>query len=113
MLTKDFQDKINEPKHQRNLVLIIVCIALLLDNMLYMVIVPIIPEHLRKIDMANALSEARQSNAVKYDGNIITSTLALTTGFTMSTKENEDVSNSLFVFFVWRNYADRYFKETD
>jgi len=34
------------PETQRRLVLIIVCIALLLDNMLYMVIVPIIPAFL-------------------------------------------------------------------
>ncbi len=51
LITKDINDKIQEPKHQRNLVLIIVCIALLLDNMLYMVIVPIIPEYLHSIDM--------------------------------------------------------------
>lgn len=51
LITKDINEKINEPKHQRNLVLIIVCIALLLDNMLYMVIVPIIPEYLHKMDM--------------------------------------------------------------
>ena len=51
LLTKDLNDRIHEPKHQRNLVLIIVCIALLLDNMLYMVIVPIIPEYLRTIDL--------------------------------------------------------------
>ena len=51
LISKDLNEKIHEPKHQRNLVLIIVCIALLLDNMLYMVIVPIIPEHLHKIEM--------------------------------------------------------------
>lgn len=55
---KEFNDKINEPRHQRNLVLIIVCIALLLDNMLYMVIVPIIPQYLQAIDEANAASTA-------------------------------------------------------
>ncbi|KAK7004157.1 vesicular acetylcholine transporter-B [Biomphalaria glabrata] len=43
-----FQDKIRDPKSQRRLVLVIVCIALLLDNMLYMVIVPIIPNFLTK-----------------------------------------------------------------
>lgn len=53
-VSKEFNDKIHEPKHQRNLVLIIVCIALLLDNMLYMVIVPIIPEYLEQIDADNA-----------------------------------------------------------
>ena len=36
-------DYLQEPKGQRQLVLVTVSIALLLDNMLYMVIVPIIP----------------------------------------------------------------------
>ena len=46
---KRFQEKIEEPSQQRRIVLVIVCIALLLDNMLYMVIVPIIPDYLRDI----------------------------------------------------------------
>ncbi|XP_045460790.1 vesicular acetylcholine transporter [Harmonia axyridis] len=41
--------KLQEPKSQRKLIMLIVCIALLLDNMLYMVIVPIIPDYLRYI----------------------------------------------------------------
>lgn len=41
--------KIQEPTMQRKLILVIVSIALLLDNMLYMVIVPIIPDYLRYI----------------------------------------------------------------
>ncbi|KAK6633862.1 hypothetical protein RUM44_004469 [Polyplax serrata] len=41
--------KLQEPHYQRRLVLIIVSVALLLDNMLYMVIVPIIPDYLRYI----------------------------------------------------------------
>lgn len=41
--------KTQEPKSQRSLILVIVSIALLLDNMLYMVIVPIIPDYLRYI----------------------------------------------------------------
>lgn len=44
-----FNEKIGDPKSQRKLVLIVVCIALFLDNMLYMVIVPIIPTYLRQI----------------------------------------------------------------
>lgn len=44
-----FDEKISVPKSQRRVVLIIVCIALFLDNMLYMVIVPIIPTYLREI----------------------------------------------------------------
>ncbi|KAI9584346.1 vesicular acetylcholine transporter [Glossina fuscipes] len=42
-------EKIQEPVMQRRLVLVIVSIALLLDNMLYMVIVPIIPDYLREL----------------------------------------------------------------
>lgn len=42
-------EKIQEPASQRKLILVIVSIALLLDNMLYMVIVPIIPDYLRYI----------------------------------------------------------------
>lgn len=41
--------KLQEPKAQRKLILIIVSIALLLDNMLYMVIVPIIPDYLKYV----------------------------------------------------------------
>ncbi len=94
MLTKDFQDKINEPKQQRNLVLIIVCIALLLDNMLYMVIVPIIPEHLHKIDQANAAAERiKYSHAIQYDGSILTSTLLTT----IQTTTRDDEVSAVFV----------------
>lgn len=56
VINLEFQDvkeimwsKIQEPVIQRRLILVIVCIALLLDNMLYMVIVPIIPDYLRYI----------------------------------------------------------------
>ncbi|XP_042148520.1 vesicular acetylcholine transporter [Ixodes scapularis] len=48
-LWRRLNDKIEEPKSQRRLILFIVCVALLLDNMLYMVIVPIIPQYLRSI----------------------------------------------------------------
>ncbi|XP_041485515.1 probable vesicular acetylcholine transporter-B [Lytechinus variegatus] len=41
--------RITNPVTQKRFILIIVCIALLLDNMLYMVIVPIIPDFLRSI----------------------------------------------------------------
>uniref|UniRef100_A0A915LXF6 Major facilitator superfamily (MFS) profile domain-containing protein n=1 Tax=Meloidogyne javanica TaxID=6303 RepID=A0A915LXF6_MELJA len=39
----------SQPEMQKRLVLIVVSVALLLDNMLYMVIVPIIPKYLRDI----------------------------------------------------------------
>ena len=64
-VTKEFNDKIHEPKHQRNLVLIIVCIALLLDNMLYMVIVPIIPEYLQAIDSESGLVANRPNTVTQ------------------------------------------------
>lgn len=49
-LKEKWNDKVNDSKTLRRLVLVIVCIALLLDNMLYMVIVPIIPVYLRDIN---------------------------------------------------------------
>ncbi|KAA0184640.1 Vesicular acetylcholine transporter-A [Fasciolopsis buskii] len=42
----NFTNRINNPESQRRMVLCVVCVALLLDNMLYMVIVPIIPGYL-------------------------------------------------------------------
>ena len=76
-------DRINDPLHQRRLVLVIVCIALLLDNMLYMVIVPIIPEYL--LSLQNKPSEKtieriynisdyywNETNWVNFTGSTIT-----------------------------------------
>uniref|UniRef100_A0A8B9K097 Solute carrier family 18 member 3b n=1 Tax=Astyanax mexicanus TaxID=7994 RepID=A0A8B9K097_ASTMX len=40
------REAMRDPKRQRTVILVIVCVALLLDNMLYMVIVPIIPDYL-------------------------------------------------------------------
>ena len=40
---QEWWDSLQQSKYQRKLVLVTVSIALLLDNMLYMVIVPIIP----------------------------------------------------------------------
>ena len=48
-LWEKFNTKIEEPAYQKKIILVAVCIALLLDNMLYMVIVPIIPDYLRHI----------------------------------------------------------------
>lgn len=50
-------DKLEQPESQRKIVLVIVCVALLLDNMLYMVIVPIIPDYLRYIGAWNTHTE--------------------------------------------------------
>uniref|UniRef100_A0A183C1Y7 MFS domain-containing protein n=1 Tax=Globodera pallida TaxID=36090 RepID=A0A183C1Y7_GLOPA len=43
------EQKASQPHMQKRLVLVVVSVALLLDNMLYMVIVPIIPKYLRDI----------------------------------------------------------------
>lgn len=45
-LLVELKARLTNPECQRHLVLVIVCVALLLDNMLYMVIVPIIPIYL-------------------------------------------------------------------
>lgn len=50
--------RLQEPRAQRKLILVIVSIALLLDNMLYMVIVPIIPDYLRDIAGETATEDA-------------------------------------------------------
>ncbi|CAH2321316.1 vesicular acetylcholine transporter [Pelobates cultripes] len=44
--TKQLGTAMKEVHHQRRLILFIVCVALFLDNMLYMVIVPIIPDYI-------------------------------------------------------------------
>ncbi|XP_028845701.1 putative vesicular acetylcholine transporter-A [Denticeps clupeoides] len=48
--TKRLGSAMQEPERQRRIVLVIVCTALLLDNMLYMVIVPIIPDYLADLE---------------------------------------------------------------
>lgn len=40
---------LREPRRQRRLLLVIVCVALFLDNMLYMVIVPIVPDYIARM----------------------------------------------------------------
>nr|QGX89917.1 vesicular acetylcholine transporter [Cancer borealis] len=59
-----------EPRVQRKIVLVIVSIALLLDNMLYMVIVPIIPDYLRRIGAWHTHKEG--GNVVHYNETHIT-----------------------------------------
>lgn len=72
VINLEFQDvkeilwsKIQEPVMQRRLVLIIVCIALLLDNMLYMVIVPIIPDYLRELGTFGEEARLEALNATR------------------------------------------------
>ena len=106
LIGKDINDKLHEPKQQRNLVLIIVCVALLLDNMLYMVIVPIVPEYLFKLKEGNenstfSLSTTTHSALINNQQSPITSsmneinkfpqtTVKFNAGITSINKNNED-----------------------
>ncbi|XP_065264702.1 vesicular acetylcholine transporter [Emys orbicularis] len=58
--TKQLGTAMQDVHRQRRLILVIVCVALFLDNMLYMVIVPIMPSYLA---MWEAKIPARESNA--------------------------------------------------
>ncbi|XP_071479566.1 probable vesicular acetylcholine transporter-B [Diadema antillarum] len=58
--------RIKNPVTQKRFILVIVCIALLLDNMLYMVIVPIIPDYLRSI----GAWEVETTSQAKYNESI-------------------------------------------
>lgn len=60
--------KLQEPKAQRKLVLVIVSIALLLDNMLYMVIVPIIPDYLKYVGSFGDIEEETNTTLPTHHG---------------------------------------------
>lgn len=57
MFKERTMEKVEQPDCQRKLIMLIVCTALLLDNMLYMVIVPIIPDYLRSIGAWSTYTE--------------------------------------------------------
>ncbi|VDP11051.1 unnamed protein product [Soboliphyme baturini] len=71
-LKVQLKNKINEEKNQRRLVLVIVSIALLLDNMLYMVIVPIIPDYLRRIGAYEVSYLYKYANVTLPNGTVVT-----------------------------------------
>ena len=96
LISKDLNDKIHEPKHQRNLVLIIVCIALLLDNMLYMVIVPIIPEHLHKLEMEKQAKLTTKTTLSYYNPHsTIMSHLVTPHPLNSNNNNNNNIKNNL------------------
>ncbi|XP_061141887.1 probable vesicular acetylcholine transporter-A [Syngnathus typhle] len=64
--TKELGSAMQEPARQNRIILVIVCVVLLLDNMLYMVIVPIIPDYLRDLQQA---AERAQTPAPPTHGN--------------------------------------------
>ncbi|KFD54390.1 hypothetical protein M513_04733 [Trichuris suis] len=72
-LKSQIQRKIQEEKWQKRLVLIIVSTALLLDNMLYMVIVPIIPDYLRRIGAYTVTYSYEQVNETESSDRNMTS----------------------------------------
>ncbi|KAG2462836.1 probable vesicular acetylcholine transporter-A [Polypterus senegalus] len=65
--TKQLGTAMQDPNRQRRLILVIVCVALLLDNMLYMVIVPIIPDYLKIINNDTSSSTSKNSTS-KHSG---------------------------------------------
>uniref|UniRef100_A0A3Q2YRU5 Solute carrier family 18 member 3b n=1 Tax=Hippocampus comes TaxID=109280 RepID=A0A3Q2YRU5_HIPCM len=64
--TKQLGTAMRDPQQQRRVILVIVCVALLLDNMLYMVIVPIIPDYLA--DLEN--EQAERAGGAPQSGNL-------------------------------------------
>ncbi|XP_077438126.1 putative vesicular acetylcholine transporter-A [Vanacampus margaritifer] len=52
--TKQLGSAMQDPARNNRIILVIVCVVLLLDNMLYMVIVPIIPDYLEGLQAAAA-----------------------------------------------------------
>ncbi|XP_026873242.1 probable vesicular acetylcholine transporter-A [Electrophorus electricus] len=67
--TKQLGTAIQDPERQSRIVLVIVCVALLLDNMLYMVIVPIVPDYLARLE-----SESEHSHDVIHANSSVNST---------------------------------------
>ena len=62
--TKQLGTAMQDPHRQRRIILVIVCVALLLDNMLYMVIVPIIPDYLADLQsQSEHVYKLKQSNS--------------------------------------------------
>ncbi|KAM3860172.1 putative vesicular acetylcholine transporter-B [Diretmus argenteus] len=78
--TKQIGTAMRDPHQQRRIILVIVCVALLLDNMLYMVIVPIIPDYLADL-------ESEQSEYIHIHSNASTNS----TDQAKSNKDNLDV----------------------
>ncbi|XP_036401370.1 probable vesicular acetylcholine transporter-A [Megalops cyprinoides] len=67
--TKQLGTAMQDPNRQRRIILVIVCVALLLDNMLYMVIVPIIPDYLADLE-----SESEHAHVTVHSNSSINGT---------------------------------------
>uniref|UniRef100_A0A3Q4HJY6 Solute carrier family 18 member 3b n=1 Tax=Neolamprologus brichardi TaxID=32507 RepID=A0A3Q4HJY6_NEOBR len=80
--TKQLGTAMRDPHQQRRIILVIVCVALLLDNMLYMVIVPIIPDYLADLE----LEQSEHVHVVMHSN-----TSANSTSRDKSNKDNLDI----------------------
>ncbi len=105
------QDIISVPKRQRRLIMVIVCVALLLDNMLYMVIVsidhclnsvtysisqvPIIPDYLQSIG-AWSTTASNISKAIPINDKISKLT-TIATATSTNNKNDDDNSEDVAV----------------
>ncbi|XP_062926206.1 probable vesicular acetylcholine transporter-A [Mobula hypostoma] len=85
--SKQISGAMHEPLRQRKLLLIIVCIAMLLDNMLYMVIVPIVPNYLETMRTYKVVYVTIPANGT--NGSLFNSTRKAVTE--RSPNANEDV----------------------
>ncbi|XP_076458573.1 putative vesicular acetylcholine transporter-B [Babylonia areolata] len=101
MLWEELQQRVQQPATQQRLVLVVVAIALLLDNMLYMVIVPIIPIFLTSLKQAEEQGDATQTD-IPPEATTITITNTNTTIITLAVRgvsdswyENSSVEVSL------------------
>lgn len=65
--TKQLSTAIQDPERQRRIILVIVCVALLLDNMLYMVIVPIVPDYLASLESESPTSKNSSNSTENFD----------------------------------------------
>lgn len=85
-------EKTQEPTAQRKIILVIVSIALLLDNMLYMVIVPIIPDYLRYI---GAWGEAGTDHIITLEPRIEGNRTVIPTQFVPASHEGQDSATGI------------------
>ncbi|XP_057704868.1 probable vesicular acetylcholine transporter-B [Corythoichthys intestinalis] len=65
--TKQLGSAMREPARENRIILVIVCVVLLLDNMLYMVIVPIIPDYLEGLQKASDAGGNGSSSEGNFD----------------------------------------------
>lgn len=84
--------KLSNPKSHRRIILVIVCIALLLDNMLYMVIVPIMPAMYDKVTNTTGTENATGTdNATMMDNTIMMDNATMMDNASVTIKEPDNI----------------------